>query len=251
MGQLLTTENLLKAVGITEEEVESWRHDVACVSGIDGPNSDFREPLPPPPPDVTHLNIHVSLKPPPQTVAPNESAESEIPEATWQHLEARWNSIRTLEVSIDSLRLNMGSLEAELEAAAKKTLTLEAKVHGLSSDVVQWDKAKSRLRYVLPQVREFIHRATWAMATAERKRVEEIFESHVRHRIAYPQIDEVMAQFDSLLKDRQVLSAGGTALYQKGKGLLADTQRALTTLQNNAAANAKKKGATGAKGRSF
>src|SRR5438094_366626 len=86
MGQLLTPENLLKAVGIAAEEVESWRHDSAS-------HSELGHPLPPPPQDVTHLNLHVSLKPPPWAVAPNESDQPEIPEARWQDFEARWNAI--------------------------------------------------------------------------------------------------------------------------------------------------------------
>ena len=93
MGQRLTTENLLKAVGIATEEVESWRHEGASHSGMNGSNSELGHPLPPPPQDVAHLNLYVSLKPPPQAVAPNESREPEIPEAKWQDLEARWKAI--------------------------------------------------------------------------------------------------------------------------------------------------------------
>src|SRR5258707_8356884 len=53
MGQRLTTENLLKAVGLATEEVESWRHEGACDSGMNGPNSELGHPLSPPPQDVT------------------------------------------------------------------------------------------------------------------------------------------------------------------------------------------------------
>src|SRR5947209_13077922 len=73
MGQRLTTENLLKAVGIATEEVESWRHEGASHSGMNGPNSEPGHPLPPPAQDVTHLTLYVTLKPPSQAVAPNKS----------------------------------------------------------------------------------------------------------------------------------------------------------------------------------
>jgi hypothetical protein len=56
MAQLLTTENLLKAVGIATEEVESWRCEGASHSGMRGSNSELGCPLPPPPQVVTHLN---------------------------------------------------------------------------------------------------------------------------------------------------------------------------------------------------
>src|SRR5258708_22704269 len=78
MGQRLTTENLLKAVALATEEVESWRHAGVSHSDMNGSNPEFGDPLPPPPQDVTHLSIYVSLKPPPQVVAPKESAEPEI-----------------------------------------------------------------------------------------------------------------------------------------------------------------------------
>ena len=105
MGQRLTTEILLKAVAIATEEVESWRHGGVSHPGMNGSNPELRHPLPPPPQDVTHLNVFVSLKPPPQVVAPKESCEPEIPLATWQDLEARWNAILGLEATIDTLRL--------------------------------------------------------------------------------------------------------------------------------------------------
>src|SRR5476651_1053713 len=44
MGQLLTTENLLTAVGLATEEVESWRCEGASHSGVNGSNSELRRP---------------------------------------------------------------------------------------------------------------------------------------------------------------------------------------------------------------
>jgi hypothetical protein len=250
MGQRLTAENLLKAVGIATEEVESWRHDGASPSGMDGPGSELGHPLPPPPQDVTHLNLYVTLKPPPRAVAPPESCAPEIPEAKWQDLEARWKAILGLEASMDTLRMSMEALRGELEASSRKPLTADEKTHALSADVVQWNKAKSRVLFALPKAREFIHRSTWATGTPERKKLEELFKNHVRPRIPFPQTDQVMDQLESLLKDRQVLSALGVSVYQECKSISADLQGALRTLQINAAANAtKKRGATGARGK--
>jgi hypothetical protein len=252
MGQRLTAENLLKAVAIATEEVESWRHGGVSHSGMSGSNPELRHPLPPPPRDVTHLNIYVSLKPPPQAVAPDESCEPEIPPAKWQDLEARWKAVEGLEATVDTLRLRMEGLRAEMEASSKKTLTAEEKVHALNADVAQWNKAKSRVHHALPKVREFIHRATWAMGTPERKKLEELFKNHIRPHIPFPQMDKVLERLENLLKDRQVLSAQGVTVYQECKSISADVQGALRTLQSNAAANARKKmGATRGKGKFF
>ncbi len=219
---------------------------------MDGADSEFRQPLPPPPPDVAHLNLYVRLKPPPQVVAPKESGEPEISEARWQGLEARWKAILDLETSMEVLRISMEGLRVEMEASSRKTLTADEKVHALNADVAQWHKAKSRVLYALPKVKEFIHRSTWATGTPERKKLEELFKNHIRSRIPFPQIDEVADQLDNLLKDRQVLSAHGVSVYQECKSISADVQGALRTLQSNAVTNAaKKKGATGAKGKSF
>src|SRR5262249_14735974 len=116
MGPRLTAENLLKAVGIAAEEVESWRHEGASDSGI-GPNPELGHPLPPPPQDVPHLTVYVSLRPPPPAVAPKESFEPVVPEVKWQVLEARWNAILGLEASLDTLRISMEALWAEMEAS--------------------------------------------------------------------------------------------------------------------------------------
>ena len=237
MGQLLTTENLLKAVGIAAEDVESWHHEGAYQPGTTG----LRRPLPAPPPEVPHLTLHVSLKPPPQAVAPPESREPEIPSAKWQDLEARWNAILGLEAAIDSLRLKMEGLLAEMDNASKRTLTTDEKVHALNADVAQWNKAKSRVHYTLPKVKEFIHRATWAMGTPERKKLEEIYKNHIHPRVPFPELDQVGKQLDDLLKTWQSLSAHGASVYQECRRILADLQKALTRLQTNAATNANRK----------
>jgi hypothetical protein len=252
-GQGLTTENLLRAVGIATEEVESWRHEGVFHSGMNGSNPELGYPLPPPPQDATHLNLYVSLKPPPQAVAPKESGEPEIPEEKWQDLKARWNAILGVEATMDTLRLRMEGLRVEMEASSKKTLTTEEKLHALNADVAQWNKAKSRVHYALPKVKEFVHRATWAMGTPERKKLEEFFkEEDIRPPIPFAQMDKMREQLENLLKDRQVLSAQGMTVYQECQSISAEIQGALRRLQSNAARNVRERmGASRAKGRFF
>jgi hypothetical protein len=252
IGQRLTAENLLKAVGIAAAAVESWRHEGASPYGLTGPSSELGHPLPSPPQDVTHLNLYVRLKPPAPAVALAEGGAQAIPEARWQALEARWNTILGLEASIDTVRISMEGLRAEMDASTRRTLTAEEKVHAFNADVAQWNKAKGRVHYVLPKMREFIHRATWVAGAPERKQIEELFETHIRPRIPFPGMDKVMDQLESLLKDRQGLSAQGMSVYQECKSIAADVDGCLRTLQSNAAANAiKKRGATGARGKSL
>ncbi len=252
MDQLLTTENLLKAVAVATDEVESWRHECVSHSGVNGSCPELSHPLPPPPPDVPHLTIYVSLKPLPQAVAPKESGEPDIPLAQWQDLEARWNAILGLEATIDGLRQRMESLRTEMEASSRKMLTADEKLHGLNADVAQWNKAKNRVHFALPKVREFIHRATWAMGTPERKKLEELFKNPIQSSNPFPEMDKVRTQLENLLKDRQVLSAQGVTVCQECQSISTEIQGALRTLQSNAAANAnKKRGATQAKGKLF
>jgi hypothetical protein len=239
--QLLTIEKLLKAVGVATEEVESWRHEGASDAVMNELDAELRRPLSPPPPDVAHLSLYVSLKPPPQTVTPQEGRGSEIPEEKWQQLESRWNAIVVLETSIDTLRLSMEALRGEMEASSRKTLTADEKVHALNADVAQWNKAKSRVHYTLPKAREFIHRSTWAAGTPERKKLGELFKNYVGPRIPFPEMDQLPEQLEHLLKDRQILSAQGVAVCQECRSVAAAVQGALRTVQSNAAANATRK----------
>lgn len=236
----MMTENLLKAVAIAADEVESCHLEGVSHSGMDASNPALGHPLPPPPQDATHLTIFVRLKPPTQAVAPSESGEPEIPLEKWQILEARWNAILGLEATIDGLRQRMESLRTEMEAATRKMLTADEKVHALNADVAQWNKAKSRVHYALPKVKEFIHRATWAMGAPERKKLEELFKDHVESQVSFPELDKVPEQLEHLLKDRQVLSAHGVAVCQECQNISSDVQGALRTLQSNAAANIRK-----------
>jgi hypothetical protein len=252
MGQQLTTENLLKAVAIAPEEVESWHQGEVSHAGMNGSNPELRNPLPPPAPDVAQLDIYVCLKPLPQAVARNESVELEISSAKWQDLEARWKAILSLEATVETLRINMEGLRAEMEASSKKTLTTEEKLHALRADVAQWTKAKHRVHHALPRVREFIHRATWAMGSPERKQLEELYKNHIQPLSPFPQMGKVLEQLENMQKDRQVLSAHGATVYHECKSISAELQGAFRSLQSSAASKARqKKGGTGAKGKFF
>lgn len=179
--------------------------------------------------------------PPAQVPPRNQGGEQEIPPEKWQNLDALWKAILGLEASIDSSRLGVEGLRAEMEAAFKKALTVEEKLHALQADVAQWTKAKSRVHYALPKAREFIHRATWALAVPERKRLDEVVRNHIEPRVPFPGVDQAREQLEHLQKDRQVLFAQGTAVYQECRGIIAEIQRALSTLQRNAADNARRK----------
>lgn len=241
MDQRLTLENLLKAVGIVAEEVASWRHGDVSHCGKKEANPELSRPLPPPLQDETHLSLYVSLKPPPQAVASEESHEPDIPSERWQELEARWKAIEGLEATIDTLRLRAEALRIEMEAASRKPLNSEEKVYALNSDVALWNKAKGRVHYALPKVRDFIHRATWAMGLPERKKLEELFKNAGQPQMALPPLDKVYQQLENLLKDRQGLSALGVSVCQECQGVSADIQGTLRTLQSNAAAKARQK----------
>jgi hypothetical protein len=252
IGQRLTTETLLKAVAIAPDEVESWHQGGTSHSALDGSDPELTNPLPQPPPDVTHLEIHVRLKPPPQAVAYEVSGEPDVAPAEWHDLEARWKAVLGLEATVDTLRNSMEGLRAELEASLRRTLTADEKGHALAADVAQWNKAKSRAHFALPKASDFIHRATWAAGTPERKRLGELFKNPVETQTGLPRADEVLQELEMLRKDRQVLSAKGVAVYQECKTIAADVQGALRRLQSNAAARAsQKKGGTGPKGKLF
>jgi hypothetical protein len=167
--------------------------------------------------------------------------EQEIPLETWQTLEVVWKTILGLEAAIDTSRLSMDGLRAEMEAGSKKVLTVEEKLHALQADVVQWDKAKGRIHYALPKVREFLHRATWALGVPERKWLEDIFKNHTGQRPRIAEANKVRETLEHLQKDRQVLSAQGNAVAQECRSIIAETQRTLNALQRNAADNARRK----------
>ena len=241
LRQRLTAENLLKAVAIANEAVESWHHDGVSDAGIDAHRSELGDALPPPPQGDSHVSVHVRLKPPAQAAGRVENYEPAIPPEKWQDVQARWNAILVLEAALESLRLSMESLRAEMEAASRHTLATEDKQHALSADMAQWNQLKSRLVYALPKAREFIHRSVWALGTPERKELGEFFKIHEHPDMSAAELEHVQKQMDYLLKDRQVLSAQGTTVHQEGKRITADVQGALRNLRSNAAANAQRK----------
>ena len=255
VGQQLSPESLLKSVGVAADEVESWRCE-----GVADAASELGDPLSPPPQADSHLELHVRLKPPiepalcPAASAPcdPEGPPPEVPQEKWQDLEVRWRAILGLEANIDSLRLRMDSVRVELESSLKKTLSPDERVHALNADVAQWNKAKSRAHFALPKAKEFIHRATWAAGTPEKKKLDDVFKNHIQPRIPFPELDQVPEQLDYLQKLRQVLSAQGTTVYQECQTVLASIHSTLRTLQTNAAAiAANKKFTRGTKGKYF
>jgi hypothetical protein len=251
VGHQLTIASLLMAVGITPEDVESCRHGSVSQSGMAGTNLDLRSPLAPPSQEVAHLDLQVRMKPP-QATAGNERSAPEITSEMWQDLEAHWKAILGLEATMDTLRISMEGLLADMQASLTKTLTFEEKLHALRADVAQWTKAKVRVHHALPKMKEYIHRSIWVMGTPEKKQLEEIYKNHIQPQIPTPQMDKVLEQLEYLQKNRQILSAHGTTVYHDCKAISADVQRALRTLQGNAAVNAqKKKGAAGVKGKFF
>jgi hypothetical protein len=247
----LTVENLLRAVAVVPEEIESWRHGDDSHSGMGGPNPDLRSALPPPPPHVTHLEIHVRLSPQPEDAAllasgvglegDADTSESVIASANWHDLEARWKAILVLEVTINTIRASMESLLIELDSSLKKPLTIEEKSYGLRADISHWEQTKKRAQFVLPKIRDFIHRSVWAEGSPERKRLEEVYRDHIQPRIRLPELDGVLKRLEDLQKDRQVLAALGKAVQQEARGVAGEVQGALRTLHNNAVANAKRK----------
>jgi len=153
---------------------------------------------------------------------------------------------------VDTLRMSMEGLRAELEGCLRRTLSADDKVNALAADVAQWTKAKTRAHYAIPKASDFISRATWAAGMPERKRLGEVFGNAAGTQAALPRADEVLQDLETLRKDRQVLSAKGNAVYQECKAIAADVQSALRRLQSNAAMRAsQKKGGLGAKGKTF
>lgn len=237
----LTADNLLKAVGIPADAVESWHVG-------DAPGAGLSDPLPPPAPEVTHLEIRVHLKPTPRAA----DAEPPVAEAGWDDLGALWKSVLTVEASVEAARKMVEGVKAEVESAVRRSLAGDDKVYALAGDVAQWNQAKSRGHYALPKANDFIHRATWASTAAERKRLGEIFEASAGPRPPLPPGGELLHELESLRKARQVLAAQGTAVYQECRAIASDIQGAMRRLQANAATRAaQKKGGTGRKGKSF
>jgi hypothetical protein len=240
LGQRLTAEKLLKAVAVAPDEVESWR----C--GDTSPSGELADPLPPPPDDDAHLEVHVRLTPP-RPAAPEQRGEpAGAPRAD---LEALWEDVLLVEASVAALRLSVEGARAEVSAAAGRVLAGDDKVHALSADLAQWGRAKGRAQYALPKANDFIHRATWASTAPERKKLADLFETPAGARPPLPPADELQRDLELLRKSRQVLASQGTAVLQECRAIVSEVQGALRTLQRNAADRASKK--KGGKGKSF
>jgi hypothetical protein len=255
-GTRLTTENLLRSVGIAAEEVESWRIGELSDSGRSESGPALNAPLPPPLPDTTHLTVYVRLKPPPPVVAAGDSREQEgssadptnlegdeadLPAPAWQDLEARWNTLLGLEANLETLRLTLEGVRVELEALCRRTLTPEERLHARRDDVTRWDREKRRVYFVVPKLKEFVHRATWAAGVPERKELDEFFKDSKEPDFPRAQMIRLRDQLGGLLKYRQTLSAQGVAVHHECRSIAASIQESLRTLQSNAAANAARK----------
>lgn len=170
-----------------------------------------------------------------------ERSPPEVPLEKWQALDGLWKTVLGLEAQIDTARQAANTLRLEMEAAFKKTLGVDEKLHAPQADIATWTRAKNRIIYALPKVKEFITRATWALTLPERKRLEEIVRTHIEPRVPFPDVDKVREELEHLMKARQVLFAQGTSVQQECRGVTSEVQRALSTLQRNAAENARKK----------
>lgn len=236
--QGVTVEDLLAAAGLSIDAVESWQFGDEFHESLDGTNLELKRLLPPPPPDESHLAVHVRLT---QRTPDGDGDEPELTPEYWQSFEARWKAILAVEATIETTRMSMEGLRLEMETAFKRSLTVDEKVHALQADVAQWTRAKSRVHYALPKVREYLHRATWALGLAERKRLEDLFKGHIEPRIPFPGMNRERAKIDHLLKDRQVLAAQGNAVYQDCRSIASEIQRTFGALQRNANDNARRK----------
>jgi hypothetical protein len=239
VGHRLRLEDLLKAVGITADQVEAWRFGGVAHSSRDTSALALEQPLPAPPSGTAHLEIHISLRRPAETADP-ERAEPPAALTKEQGLEARWSTILGVEAGIDSARIGMERLRVEMEATWKKTLSPEERLHAMRADVHLWNKSKARVPHALPKIREFVHRATWVMGTPERKKVAELFKNHAENGTPLPELDRLSEELESLLKDRQVLAAQGVSVHQECKSIVVEIQAALRTLQTHAAMNARR-----------
>lgn len=280
VSQLLTLLNLLKAVGIAAEQVDSWRQGDVSKVGMGGSNPELKRTLAPPPPGASHLDVDVcltraeasvgpaaggeaedevtSLEPPPtesagmevppETVAPlaagsvaEEGSNAPLSQATWQELELNWRTILGLEATVDGLRASAEGVVSELENLSKQTLGFEEKTEATRADITSWERAKKRIPFVLPKLKDFIHRAIWLLSDPERKQLETLYKDSIEPRIPFPHVANVLNELEVLRKARQNLLAIGNTVQQEGRGVANETQGALQTLKSNAAANVRRR----------
>ncbi len=186
------------------------------------------------------------------STTPDTASDASEACVIWQMLESLWKKILGLESSIESLRLAMNGTRGELESAFRRQLNLEEKLHALQADIVQWTKAKNRVHYVLPKVREFIHHATWMTGSPERKEMDEVFQRADNTGVLPNDLVSLREQLEHLQKDRQVLLGTGNSVMQESRAILTEVQRTLNTLIRNSAERARnKRGAGREKGKHF
>lgn len=238
----VSLETLLDVANVLPGEVESWRLGDGSASGTGGADPGLGQPLPPPPDDDDQLTVYVTLKPAPPAT---DADVADLPPEGWQALEVLWKTILGLEAGIDAARLSVDGLRNEMDSAFRRQLGVDEKVNALQADVSNWTKAKSRLHHAIPKAREFVHRATWALAVPERKALDEVVRNHVVPRVPFAGLGRVRGQLEHLQKDRQLLLAQGNAVNQDCRGVLDETNRALRALQRNAADRARQKRSAG------
>src|SRR5262249_45898803 len=102
--QRLSAEILLKAVGISTDEVESWRRSGDSESATDPSISELGAPLPQPTNDASDLEIHIRLKSTEPTHDLEAKQEPEFDAIKWHDLEARWKAFLGLEAALDVTR---------------------------------------------------------------------------------------------------------------------------------------------------
>ncbi len=252
VAERLTIDILLKSVGIVSDKVDSWHYGSDTDSASGEENLELGSPLPKPADDANYLEVCVRLKPPQQTSTAEGNQEPAFDAAKWRDFEARWKTILGLEAAVDVIRKDIESLRVQLELAWKQNLTAEEKVHALAADLALWNKAKNRAHFTLPKATDFIRRATWAEGDPERKRLGEIFKNPIDNQSSLPPANEADQELEAVRKERQVMTQMGTAVAQECKSVLMEVQGCLRRLQVNAAIRAsKKKGGTGAKGKSL
>ncbi|HMO36317.1 MAG TPA: hypothetical protein PKA06_09760 [Gemmatales bacterium] len=241
---LLTIANLLKSMGLSPEEVETIYGEDESKTKLSSYAITLKEPLAPFPESIDTLYLQVLFKATEATLNPSSITTTEVNQSLGQTISMLWNSILGIESTVDSLRQRMESLRGEMESVTKASLTSDEKLHAPNLDVAEWNKAKSRCRYVLPKVKEFIHRATWAMGTPERKKLTDLFKLESEAQTLEQPPPNLLEDLQNLLKDRQILSAQGVSAYQEGRASCDEVKKSLQTLKRNAHANAVKKRAS-------
>lgn len=245
----LTLGNLLKAIGLDADAVQSWRTADETENEIANYHAELFLPLPPLPTNTPQLYLQVLIKQPVSTEETPASSDPTQALIKWQELQARWNTILGMEVTIDTLRQRMESLRGEIESESARAMSTDEKINAMNADVAQWNKAKSRARYVLPRIKEYIHRATWVLGTPERKNLDEIFRKDAECPVNLAELDR---ELQILLKDRQILAAQGTTCHHEGRSSCDEIKNSHQTMHRNAAANAvKKRAITRAKGKTY